>query len=280
VTAERQTGVGPPRKGSAVRLAVALPATAPEPGNTLAPPPTWGRTGGPTTVRGPGPGLATAQPGGAPAAVTPHTTAPLGSNAAQGAATPQRTAPYGAGAAPPAVTAHSAVPHGATQAAATPLGAAPYGAGAAPPAVTAHGASPVAVTPGTAPAVAQHSAASVAVTPHGAAPAAAGEGAGEEASGAVTAAAAPEGVVAAAGEGAPPSGVDDTRPPTDRPRAPMLAAAAIAGAVLVAVPFLMAGSGSQHAGPAPSSPPPAETVMQGNGADPSPGVFTPSTPPR
>lgn len=51
--------------------------------------------------------------------------------------------------------------------------------------------------------------------------------------------------VAAAGAGSPP-GADDSASPHGRPKKPMLAAAAIVGAVLIAIPFLLLGDGEDE----------------------------------
>lgn len=72
------------------------------------------------------------------------------------------------------------------------------------------------------------------------------------------------------------AGVDGGTPP-DRPKKPILAAAAIGGAVVLAIPILLIGMGS-HDGKKQRTAAAAEGIMPGDGQQPPPGVFVSSTP--
>ncbi|WP_433174836.1 hypothetical protein [Actinoallomurus sp. CA-150999] len=65
--------------------------------------------------------------------------------------------------------------------------------------------------------------------------------------------------------------------PPDRPKKPVLAAVAIGGAVLLAVPILLIGTGSRHAKKHPASGT-ADRVLAGNGQQPPPGAYTSMSP--
>ncbi|MEV0406589.1 hypothetical protein [Actinoallomurus sp. NPDC050550] len=65
--------------------------------------------------------------------------------------------------------------------------------------------------------------------------------------------------------------------PPDRPKKPVLAAVAIGGAVLLAVPILLIGTGSHHARKHPTSAA-ADRVLSGNGQQPPPGAYTSTSP--
>lgn len=64
--------------------------------------------------------------------------------------------------------------------------------------------------------------------------------------------------------------------PPDRPNKPVLAAVAIGGAVVLAIPILLIGTGSHHAKKHPTAAA-ADTVLPGDGQQP-PGAFVSSTP--
>jgi hypothetical protein len=64
--------------------------------------------------------------------------------------------------------------------------------------------------------------------------------------------------------------------PPDRPNKPVLAAVAIGGAVVLAVPILLIGTGSHHEKKHPTAAA-ADTLLPGLGQQP-PGAFVPSTP--
>jgi hypothetical protein len=71
----------------------------------------------------------------------------------------------------------------------------------------------------------------------------------------------------------------DDGPPPDRPKKPVLAAVAIGGAVVLAIPILLIGTGS-HDGKKHRATAAADRVMPGDGQQPPPGAFvsTSSTP--
>ncbi|MCO5972492.1 hypothetical protein [Actinoallomurus soli] len=69
---------------------------------------------------------------------------------------------------------------------------------------------------------------------------------------------------------------DDEMPP-DRPKKPVLAAVAIGGVVLLAIPVLLVGTGSRHAKKHPVSAA-ADRVLSGNGQQPPPGAYTSVSP--
>jgi hypothetical protein len=71
-------------------------------------------------------------------------------------------------------------------------------------------------------------------------------------------------------------GVDDG-PPSDRPRKPVLAAVAIGGAVVLAIPILLIGTGS-HDGKKHRTAPAADRVLLGDGQQPPPGAFVSNSP--
>ncbi|MEV5707525.1 hypothetical protein [Actinoallomurus sp. NPDC052274] len=65
--------------------------------------------------------------------------------------------------------------------------------------------------------------------------------------------------------------------PPDRPRKPVLAAVAIGGVVLLAIPVLLIGTGSRHAKKHPASAA-ADRVLSGDGRQPPPGAYTSMSP--
>jgi hypothetical protein len=69
------------------------------------------------------------------------------------------------------------------------------------------------------------------------------------------------------GDGAPP----------DRPKKPVLAAVAIGGAVVLAIPLLLIGTGS-HGGKKHRTVVAADTVLPGDGQQPPPGAFVSASP--
>jgi hypothetical protein len=71
-------------------------------------------------------------------------------------------------------------------------------------------------------------------------------------------------------------GVDDG-PPPDRPKKPVLAAVAIGGAVVLAIPILLIGTGS-HDGKKHRTAPAADRVLLGDGQQPPPGAFVSNSP--
>ncbi|MEV5754650.1 hypothetical protein AB0L00_43160 [Actinoallomurus sp. NPDC052308] len=71
--------------------------------------------------------------------------------------------------------------------------------------------------------------------------------------------------------------VNDEEMPPDRPRKPVLAAVAIGGVVLLAVPILLIGTGSHHAKKHPAAAT-ADRVLAGNGQQPLPGAYTSMSP--
>jgi hypothetical protein len=81
---------------------------------------------------------------------------------------------------------------------------------------------------------------------------------------------------ALAAPGADGDGDDDEMPP-DRPKKPVLAAVAIGGAVVLAVPILLIGTGSHHGHKKHPTTAAANTVLSGDGQSPA-GVFTSASP--
>jgi hypothetical protein len=78
---------------------------------------------------------------------------------------------------------------------------------------------------------------------------------------------------------APPADGDgdgDGMPP-DRPKKPVLAAVAIGGAVVLAIPILLIGTGS-HDGKKHGTAAAADTVLPGDGQQPPPGAFASASP--
>jgi hypothetical protein len=75
---------------------------------------------------------------------------------------------------------------------------------------------------------------------------------------------------------APPTGVQGDGMPPDRPKRPVLAAMAIGGAVLLAVPILLIGTGPHH-GKKQRTTAAADTMLPGNGQQP-PGAYTSTSP--
>ncbi|GAA4496910.1 hypothetical protein GCM10023191_039620 [Actinoallomurus oryzae] len=73
-----------------------------------------------------------------------------------------------------------------------------------------------------------------------------------------------------------PGALDGDEMPPDRPNKPLLAGVAIGGAVVLAVPILLIGTGSDHAKKHPTAAA-AETVLPGAGQPPT-GAFVSSTP--
>jgi hypothetical protein len=71
-------------------------------------------------------------------------------------------------------------------------------------------------------------------------------------------------------------GVDDELPP-DRPNKPVLAAVAIGGAVVLAIPILLIGMGS-HDGKKHGTAVAADRVLPGDGQQPPPGAFVSTSP--
>ncbi|MCW2946579.1 MAG: ftsY [Actinoallomurus sp.] len=65
--------------------------------------------------------------------------------------------------------------------------------------------------------------------------------------------------------------------PPDRPNKPVLAAVAIGGAVVLAIPILLIGTGSHHTKKHPTAAA-ADTVLPGAGQQPPPGAFVSSSP--
>jgi hypothetical protein len=65
--------------------------------------------------------------------------------------------------------------------------------------------------------------------------------------------------------------------PPDRPKKPVLAAVAIGGAVVLAIPILLIGTGS-HDGKKHRSAAAADTVLPGDGQQPPPGAFVSTSP--
>ncbi|MCO5998085.1 hypothetical protein [Actinoallomurus rhizosphaericola] len=80
--------------------------------------------------------------------------------------------------------------------------------------------------------------------------------------------------VAAVPQGGAANG--DEMPP-DRPKKPVLAAVAIGGVVLLAIPILLVDTGSRHARKHPVSAA-ADRVLSGNGQQPPPGAYTSMSP--
>lgn len=76
---------------------------------------------------------------------------------------------------------------------------------------------------------------------------------------------------------APPTGVQGDGMPPDRPKKPVLAAMAIGGAVLLAVPILLIGTGPHH-GKKQRTAAAADTVLPGHGQQPPPGAYTSTSP--
>jgi hypothetical protein len=72
------------------------------------------------------------------------------------------------------------------------------------------------------------------------------------------------------------AGVDDELPP-DRPKKPVLAAVAIGGAVVLAIPILLIGTGS-HDGKKHRTAAAADRVLPGDGQQPPPGAFVSTSP--
>jgi hypothetical protein len=65
--------------------------------------------------------------------------------------------------------------------------------------------------------------------------------------------------------------------PPDRPKKPVLAAVAIGGAVVLAIPILLIGTGS-HDGKKHRTAAAADTVLPGDGQQPPPGAFASASP--
>lgn len=75
----------------------------------------------------------------------------------------------------------------------------------------------------------------------------------------------------------PPGGVQNDGLPPDRPNKPVLAAVAIGGAVVLAIPILLIGMGS-HDGKKHRTAVAADRVLPGDGQQPPPGAFVSTSP--
>ena len=82
--------------------------------------------------------------------------------------------------------------------------------------------------------------------------------------------------IATAPAAAPTAVAGDGMPP-DRPKKPVLAGIAIGGAVLLAIPILLIGTGSHHGKKHPTADA-AATVLPGDGQQPPPGAYVTTSP--